>query len=61
MPEPKKPKPKYELYVVRKGDSLYKIGQRYGIPYRRILELNELGSDQLRPGQELKIPQRVGS
>jgi len=61
VPEPKKPRPKYELYVVRKGDSLYKIGQRYGVPYLRIKQLNELASDRLRPGQELKIPQRVGS
>ncbi len=59
--EPEKPEPKYDLYVVRKGDSLYKIGRRYNIPYKWIKEFNHLGSDQLRIGQELKIPRRLAS
>jgi len=59
--QPKKPRQKYETYVVRKGDSLYKIGRRYRISYERIKKLNQLKSDRLRPGQELKIPQRSAS
>ena len=45
------------FYKVRKGDTLYEIGRRYGVSLEELRQLNGLkGGDYLQPGQELKIP-----
>lgn len=43
-------------YVVRAGDSLWLIAQRYGTSVNAIKQLNGLNSDLLNIGQVLKIP-----
>ena len=47
------------VYVVKKGDTLWSIAQRYlgiGYKYKEIKELNALKSDTIYAGQTLKIP-----
>jgi nucleoid-associated protein YgaU len=46
-------------YVVVKGDSLSKIGQKYGVPWKEIYEANRdqiKDPDLIQPGWRLKIP-----
>ena len=42
-------------YIVRSGDSLSKIGSRYGISYQTIMKLNNLSSTAISVGQKLII------
>lgn len=59
LSEPLPPSQEYWVYEVRRGDSLWKIADRYlgaGSRYREIMELNGLTSDRLLPGMQLKIP-----
>lgn len=51
----------YQEYEVVKGDSLSKIGQKYGVPWREIYEANRdqiKDPDLIQPGWKLKIPQK---
>ena len=44
-------------HQVKKGESLYEIGRRYGVPTESILQLNNLQpGEYIHPGQEIKIP-----
>lgn len=46
-------------YTVESGDSLSKIGSKYGIPWKAIWDANRdilHDPDKIYPGQELKIP-----
>jgi hypothetical protein len=43
-------------YVVKKGDTVGKIAQRYGITSSKLKSANGLKSDFIRAGQTLKIP-----
>ena len=46
-------------YTVESGDSLSKIGSKYGIPWKAIFDANRdiiKDPDLIHPGQELKIP-----
>ncbi len=46
-------------YVVVKGDSLSKIGEKYGVKWKDIYELNKdtiKDPDLIQPGWKLKIP-----
>ena len=50
-----------EVYEVQKGDSLSKIGSRYGIAWREIYEANRdqiKDPDLIQPGWKLKIPKK---
>jgi nucleoid-associated protein YgaU len=50
-----------EEYEVVKGDSLSKIGQRYGISWQEIYEANRdkiKDPDLIQPGWRLKIPRK---
>ena len=48
---------KTTYYTVRDGDSLYKIAKKYpGVSADNIKAANGLKSDNIRPGQKLKIP-----
>ena len=49
------PKKNYVTYTVKKGDSLYKIANKYKTSVSELLELNNLGSANLSIGQVLKI------
>lgn len=50
-----------ETYTVKSGDTLSKIGQRYGVAWREIFEANR-GTlddpDKIFPGQQLRIPRK---
>ena len=48
-------------YVVKRGDSLWKIASRYGTTTRTIQSLNGLRGSRLRVGQVLKIPRGAGT
>lgn len=50
-----------EEYVVVKGDSLSKIGQKYGVSWQEIYEANRdrvKDPDLIQPGWRLKIPRK---
>ena len=47
-------------YTVQSGDSLSKIGEKYGVSWQKIFEANRDkldDPDKIFPGQELTIPQ----
>jgi len=50
-----------ETYVVRKGDSLWKIARRFGTTTKAIQSINNLKHTHLRIGQVLKIPKASSS
>ena len=47
---------KTNIYTVQKGDSLYKIANKYGTTVNKLKELNNLTSNSLSIGQVLKLP-----
>jgi membrane-bound lytic murein transglycosylase D len=47
---------KFDVHVVAKGDSFYKIAQKYNVGYKIIKDFNGMTSDTLKPGQKLIIP-----
>jgi LysM repeat protein len=56
---PKYVPPEYDTYVVRPGDTLGAIAQKYGTSAQAIVQVNGLRSNYLiYPGQQLKIPRR---
>lgn len=58
-PEPTTPtetETPYLIYTVQRGDSLWKISQRYGIPVNEIIAFNNLDTINLKVGDELRIP-----
>ena len=46
----------YRLHIVKSGDNLSKIGQRYGVSYGVIKDFNKLRSNRLKLKQKLIIP-----
>lgn len=48
-----------DTYTVKAGDSLYKIGQKYGVSYQDIQVVNNLTGTLIYPGQQLKIPASI--
>lgn len=48
------------IYVVQKGDTLYNIAKKYNTTVDDIMKLNNLKSNVLSIGQELKMPTEVG-
>ncbi|WP_139892134.1 LysM peptidoglycan-binding domain-containing protein [Bacillus sp. D386] len=47
---------KTAVYVVKSGDSLSHIGQKYGLTVAKLKSLNNLKSDLIYVGQKLKVP-----
>jgi LysM repeat protein len=52
----RKPSGQTESYVVQKGDNLYSISKRLGLPVEEIKEMNQLHSSNLKIGQLLILP-----
>ena len=51
-------------YTVQSGDTLSKIGEKYGVSWQQIFEANRDkidDADKIFPGQELTIPQASGA
>ena len=44
-------------YIVQSGDTLYKIANNYGVTVNELKDLNNLTSNTLSIGQEIKIPE----
>ncbi|MCU9612286.1 cell wall hydrolase [Caldibacillus lycopersici] len=47
------------VYTVKSGDTLYKIGQTYGVSVSSIQSMNKLNSNIIYPGQKLTLSQPV--
>lgn len=48
-----------QKHVVKKGDTLLALSKRYGLNVQEIKRLNKLANNQIRPGQVLKMGQKV--
>ena len=49
-------------YTVRRGDTIGRIANRYGVSVQSLMRANSIGGrDGLRSGQQLQIPGRTGS
>ena len=46
----------YDIYIVKKGDSLWLIANNYGITVDELVSMNNLKNLTLQIGQELKVP-----
>jgi membrane-bound lytic murein transglycosylase D len=44
-----------KIYLVKKGDSLYKISRRFGVSVSTLKRLNGLRGNMIRPGQKIAI------
>lgn len=57
--EPEKPESKkanYIIHTVGSKETLYRISQNYNVPVEELKEINNLGSNTIRVGMDLKIP-----
>ncbi len=50
---------KYATYQVKKGDTLQKIADSFGVDIKSLREINNLKDDRIVEGQKLKIPARA--
>lgn len=56
-PEPAKPSTKGKVYVIKKGDNLYRIGLRFGVDWEKIAKANGITNVRgLKIGQQIIIP-----
>jgi murein DD-endopeptidase MepM/ murein hydrolase activator NlpD len=46
----------YAIYKVKKGDTLYSIAKKFGVDVQELKSFNNLESEKIIEGQELKIP-----
>lgn len=49
----------YDIYTVKKGDSLWSISQKYNITVNELIKLNNLNNTTLQINQTLKVPKSV--
>lgn len=45
-----------KLYVVKKGDNLYKIARKFGVSIKKIMRANSLKRKTIFPNQKIRIP-----
>jgi LysM repeat protein len=51
---------KTKIHVVQKGETIYAISRKYGVPADQLMKQNKLGpKDPLKPGQQLVIPAKT--
>ena len=43
------------VYMVKEGDNLWNIGKQYYVPVETLRNLNELDSDDIKPGQKILV------
>ncbi|MDD3367691.1 MAG: DUF3794 domain-containing protein [Lachnospiraceae bacterium] len=43
------------VYMVQDGDSLWDIGKRYYVPVTAIMEMNDMGNEQIKKGDKILI------
>lgn len=56
-PQPEKPAKDNVVYVVKKGDNLYRIGLKYGVDWRKLVTANAIKDvHNLKVGQKIIIP-----
>lgn len=49
----------FDTYIVKQGDSVYKIATSYNIPYKQLLLLNGLDeNDYIYPNQQMIVPKK---
>ena len=58
---PKKEMTEEDTYIVKSGDSLYKIANKYNISVSELMDFNNLTNTNLSIGQVLKIPTQAKS
>jgi hypothetical protein len=52
------PKTEYQMYSVKKGDTLFNLSQRFNVSWQTLADLNGLQEPYvLKIGQQIKIPQ----
>ena len=49
----------YDIYTVKKGDSLWSISKKYDISVKELIELNNLNNLTLQINQKLKVPKTI--
>lgn len=49
---------RYDIYIVKRGDTLSRISSILGIPLRELRAINQISSDLIVPGQKLQVPLR---
>ena len=42
-------------HTVQKGETLYRISLRYGIPVEQLKEINRFSGNTIKPGQKLRV------
>ncbi|MGN7359577.1 bifunctional 2',3'-cyclic-nucleotide 2'-phosphodiesterase/3'-nucleotidase [Paenibacillus sp. SAF-054] len=56
-PEPAKPSANGKVYVIKKGDNLYRIGLQFGVNWEKIAKANGISNVRgLKVGQQIRIP-----
>ncbi len=48
-----------EIYIVQKGDSIWKISQKYNISPAELININNLSNNTLQIGQKLLVPKII--
>ena len=48
----------YEIYTIKKGDSLWKISREYGITIPQLKEINNLEDFNIIVGQKILVPKK---
>ncbi|MCI4458919.1 MAG: LysM peptidoglycan-binding domain-containing protein, partial [Thermocrinis sp.] len=46
----------YAIYKVKKGDTLESIAEKFGVDVQELKSFNNLKSEKVKEGQEIKIP-----
>lgn len=46
----------HDAHIVRKGETLYDISQRYGVKHYVLVEYNKLADSRIKPGDRIFIP-----
>lgn len=47
---------KDQTHTVQKGESLYKIATKYGVPAKQVQAMNHKNDASINPGEELQLP-----